>query len=241
MHETSREERETKAHEASPGFGRVCGSMVGERLSCAQKSGGHVKRTVQVVERPLITSERHPEIFTNRVEFEEAFAWADDECPIAWKIVREAKSKAWGKHASCYVCAHTDSPEDVAMRLSIFHERVTGKGPFVLEGENVETIWNWNARFTIENYGDKKVNKKAALTGGFFQQHAPYTYKGETKEYARNCTTLDYTPNKLDEVLDQFQRWYEARNERGELSGFPNTTRITLDGKTVREFKVEVG
>lgn len=187
-----------------------------------------MRRTVQVIERPLITSERCPEIFTNREDFAEAFAWADDECPVAWKIVTENKSKAFGKNASCYVgSSHGTDPESVAMRLAVFHDFVTGSD------RKGETLWNWAARFTVENYGGKK---RDAITGGLFQQHAVHTHDGLTKEYPRNCTTLDYTPALLSEVLDQFQKWFEARNERGELSGYPNTTRITIDGKTVRTF-----
>lgn len=187
-----------------------------------------MKRTIEVIERPVITSERCPAVFTYRENLAEAFRWADDDCPVAWKIVTENKSKAFGRMASRYLGSSRGTDSDsVAMRLAEFHSLVIGTD------RHGETIWNWNARFAVENYAGKK---RDALTGGLFHQHAIHS---DGKEYARNCTVLDYTPAKLEEVLDRFQEWFEARSENGSLAGYPNTTRITLDGKTVREFKRE--
>jgi hypothetical protein len=175
-----------------------------------------MKRTVEIVRRPLIVSDWNPIIRTHREEFADAFAWADEN-PIAWKIVTTTRSHAFGRLATVYGPSSTASPEHVAMRVSILHE-------FAVVKSEAESLWTWAARFTLEHFGQKK------LSGGFFQQHARWT---DGKEYARNCATLDFTLWTRDAVVDRFFGW--ATDARGRGAAFyENTTRITIDGEDVR-------
>lgn len=163
--------------------------------------------TTEIIRRPLVLSDWNPLVQTNRPDFAPAFEWADDEEPVAWKIVTNTKSKAFGKGSSVYGPATTNAPEDIAMRISIFHE-------FAVEKAEDSSLWAWAARFTLAHY------EKSGFTGGYFQQHARWT---DGKVYARNATTLDFTKTTKKIVLAHFYGWAKTN--------FENTTRITIDGK----------
>ena len=69
------------------------------------------------------------------------------------------------------------------------------------------------AKFTLAHYNDK------GFTGGFFQQW--------DDKYPRNCSTMDYTPETLSEVIEEFKAW---------MSKYFNTRKITIkQGKKLVE------
>lgn len=165
-----------------------------------------MRLTTELIRRPLVISDWNPLVQTNRQDFAPAFEWADDEAPLAWKIVTTTKSRAFGKDSSIYGPSTTNDVADIAMRISIFHE-------FAAVKAEADSIWAWAARFTLAHF------EKKGFTGGFFQQHARWTDK---KIYARSATTLDFTPATRKVVLQHFYDWAKTT--------FDHTSYVTIDG-----------
>lgn len=149
----------------------------------------------KVIERFI--SEVHPEIWTMDVREKQTLEWADG-VPVVYRIIREAKSKAWGRTSSHYMGGAQGAdmgPDTVLYRVGVFRRW--------LEDPPQSHFFEWSARFTLEHYDDK------GFCGGFFQQ-----FDGQ---YSRGCAYLDYTPATLAEVVRRFKEWcdihvrYETR------------------------------
>lgn len=170
-----------------------------------------MKRVTETVTYEKIVSDVLTKVSTRRLEFASAFEWADAHV-LPWKVVTTKKSHAWGKHASYYgPAAASDAPDDVAMRISIFHE-------FATSPRLAESIFGHSARFTLEHFDDKNFR------GGSFRQFARWE-NGQI--YARASMALDYTPALLSQVLDRFQSWAEEMHQ--------GTTHLMLGQETVRD------
>ena len=174
-----------------------------------------MKTQEQTIVQRTFRSDVRPEIATTNPELADVIAWADDH-PVAWEIVTKTRSKAFGIGSCVYIgwAQRSNAPEAVLERLRHFKELVDGGGCCMRNREGDDSIFVWRARFTLEHYRDK------GFRGGFFQQH--------DARYPRSCLTLDYSPETLEEVLDKFCAWMDRCYD---------TTRITVDGKTVRTFE----
>lgn len=157
----------------------------------------------------IYRSEVRPDVSTDCPKAAEAIRWADAN-PRVWKIITTTKSNAFGRGSCVYIgwAQKSLAPEALLERLEHFYRLVTGTEPHL----SAEHIMCWRARFTFEHF------RYADFNGGFFQQH--------DLKYPRHCLTLDYTPGTLEEVIDRFIAWC-GRNYQ--------TTRVTVDGKVVRE------
>jgi len=146
------------------------------------------------------------EVETTNPELAKVIEWADRN-PVVWKIVTGTRSKAFGRKSSFYIgwAQNSKSPDAILERARAFREEI-----FTTD-YRARQIWGWRACYTFEHYRDKDFK------GGFFQQW--------DEKYPRGCLTLDYTPETLEEVLDQFEKW---------IGSSYNSVRITIDGKTVR-------
>jgi len=160
-------------------------------------------------------SDVRQEITTTDPHLAEVIVWADKH-PVAWDIVTKIRSKAFGVGSCVYIgwAQRSQSPEAILERLRHFKELVDGGDPRMRIREGDDSIFVWRARFTLEHYRDK------GFRGGFFQQH--------DSNYPRSCLTLDYTPETLEQVLDQFSSW---------MDGSYDTRRLTVDGETARTFE----
>ena len=116
-----------------------------------------------------IISEVMPEVGTTDVELSYVIRWADAH-PVAWKIVRENRSVAFGSESSFYIgwARGSWASEAILERLRAFRGEIFA----------VDSIRSWRARFTLDHYWD------AGFTGGLFQRI----------EKPRVSMTLDYTP-----------------------------------------------
>ena len=110
------------------------------------------------------------------------------------KIVTGTKSEAFGKNSCFYIgwAQGNNSEQAVKHKIAQFKAELIGKD---FQGKPINSFFTKKARFTIKHYQDK------GFTGGFFQQW---------DEHPRSCTTLDYTPETLPEVLDSFKLWMAA-------------------------------
>ena len=158
----------------------------------------------------IFVSEIRPDVSTARPDLADAIRWADEH-PAVWEIVTKRRSKAFGLGSCVYIgwAQKSLAPEAILERVRHFKELLIGHSPY----HDDDSIFTWRARFTLEHYLDE------GFRGGFFQQH--------DERYPRNCLTLDYTPKTLTLVLDKFCEW---------IGRSYNTRRITIDGKTAREF-----
>ena len=152
-----------------------------------------------------------PQIQTTDPDIAEAIAWADQEAQV-WHLLLSRRSKAFGIGSCVYIgwAQNSESADALLERLRHFHQLVkqTENG----NGSSVP-ILAWAAKFTFEHFYDQD------FASGFFQQH--------DARYPRNCLTLDYTPKTLEAVVDKFCQWMDRHYQ---------TTKITLDGETVRVF-----
>jgi hypothetical protein len=134
--------------------------------------------------------------------------WADAN-PIAWKIVMDSKSKAFGINSTN---GGNSSSSGVLPRLEFLK----------CESERADPFWGWRARFTLEHYMEK------GFKSGFFQQ-----WDGT---YHRGCSSLDYTPATLDEVVSRFLAWCDIGwRQDGYHFHFP-TVEVRLNKKTIRTY-----
>jgi len=167
-----------------------------------------MKTTEHIIKKTWYTSESYPDIESCDSRDKEIIEWLDKN-PVVFEIVTKNKSKAFGKKSCVYIgwAQNNNSVGAVIEKLR------TLKG----ESEGIRfsppgTIFQYRAQFTLKHYKDK------GFTGGFFQQW--------DREYQRDCLTLDYTPELLDEVIAEFEKW---------ISNFHATKKITIDGKTVKQ------
>jgi len=160
-------------------------------------------------QRTCYPSDLHPDIETENTNLAKVIRWADAN-PHVWKIVSNNKSKAFGRNSCVYIgwAQGKTSPEAVLERVNHFHELVNCNEPHISPSH----FTHWRAQFTFEHYRDK------GFTGGFFQQH--------DEKYPRNCMSLDYTPETLEEIIDRFLKW---------CGGNYKTQSITVDKKVVRQ------
>ena len=134
-------------------------------------------------------SETYPKIFSYDVRDREIIEWLDRN-PVAFEIVTKTRSKAFGRK-SCIYIGWTQNNNSVG---AVIERLRTLKG----ESEGIRfsppgTIFQHRAQFTLKHYTDK------GFTGGLFQQW--------DESYPRDCLTLDYTPELLDEVIAEFEKW----------------------------------
>ena len=166
-------------------------------------------------ERQLVqhtfTSEVMPDVSSDKPFDGAVIAWADTY-PVAWKIVTQKRSKAFGVGSCEYIGWAQKSMENGAILARLHHLKN------VLEGtDSGNSFWKKRAWFTFDHYQDK------GFTGGFFQQH--------DERFPRVCCTLDYTPETLESVIDSFVAWCN------DGCTFKTTT-IMINGKTVRGFAI---
>ena len=122
-------------------------------------------------------SEVRPDVTSQHEHDADLIAWGDER-PIAWKIVTENRSAAFGKKSE----PSNRTTLDLLAKLRAA----------LLEADE-DSIWCWRAEFTLAHYADKK------MVGGFFQQ-----WDGK---YDRGCVHLDYTPKTRGEVVERFVAW----------------------------------
>jgi len=160
-------------------------------------------------QRTCYRSDLHPEIETEDTNLAKVIRWADAN-PHVWKIVTTNKSKAYGRNSCNYIgwAQGKTTPEAILERARHFHDLVLGHEPHI----GPSHIFVWRAQFTFEHFRDKN------FTSGFFQQN--------DGKYSRNCMTLDYTPETLEEVIDRFLKW---------CGGSYKTEYVTVDKKVVRQ------
>jgi len=165
---------------------------------------------MKVIEKVKIERKCQSEAYPHIVVDEQdknLIEWLDAN-PIALEIVNDTKSKAFGRKSCVYIGWAQNN-----MSLKAQIQRLK-RFKFELDGGwQKESIFHWRAQFTLTHYKDK------GFTGGLFQQW---------DEYPRDCLYLDYTPETLEQVIDRFEEW---------MSKVYNTKRISIDGKTVREYK----
>lgn len=160
----------------------------------------------------LYRSELRPDIVTEEKVIADVIMWADAN-PHVWQIVTGTKSKAYGRGSCVYIgwAQRSMAPEAILERAKHFHDLVMGREPHL----GPSHFFVWRAQFTFECY------KKKGFTGGFFQQH--------DAKHPRMCSTLDYTPDTLEEVIDRFLQWCGRDCQ---------THHVTLDKKIVRQMEV---
>lgn len=176
-----------------------------------------MKSSLKTVKVTSYVSEERPEIETTDERLAEVIAWADEN-PVAYKIVTSRRSKAFGLGSSSYMgwAQNSVEPGAVIERLAVLKHAFYQNG-----GHMPAEFWSWRAMFTLTHFEHEDFH------GGLFQQHARWE---NGKEYARNCVILDFTTLSLERVLDRFWGWMNA------VSPYLNTTRISVDGITMRQF-----
>lgn len=167
----------------------------------------------ETVQRVLYYSAVHPELVTDDPHLGKVIEWADAN-PVVWKIVRNNKSKVFGKSSSEYMgSSRGDAPDAVLCRASHFRQQIEPHFD-PPASQKPATFWMWRAKFTLEHYEDK------GFRGGFFHQ-----WDGT---YDRGCANLDYTPKTLDEVIGRFVEWCGSTFE---------TVEVRVDKKPVAAMK----
>lgn len=167
-----------------------------------------MKEKTYTVQGRRFSSEAMPAISTEDPELGHVIAWADGH-PVAWEIVSETKSAAFGRNSCDYIgwAQRNPAPEAVLERLRHFYSELQAQD---YRGDH---IWKWRAEFTFKHYKDP------GFKGGFFQQ--------SDGTYDRGCLTLDYTPETLGEVMQRFLDW----TGKGPCSY--KTAYVKIDGKRV--------
>lgn len=171
-----------------------------------------MKTTKEYITRTWYKSELYPEIESCDSSDKEIIEWLDKN-PVAYLIVKGTKSKAFGRKSCVYIgwAQNNNSVGAVIEKLR------TLKG----ESEGIRfsppgTIFQYRAQFTLKHYTDK------GFTGGFFQQW--------DREYPRDCLTLDYTPELLDEVIAEFEKWISNSYATKKIT-------VTINKKIVKEIQ----
>lgn len=155
----------------------------------------------------VFTSSVHDFIRTSDSSLAKVIEWADAH-PVVWRIVRETRSKAFGKNSSFYYgyLQKSDLCCAILGRAEAFKKELE-----LPDG----AFHGWKARFTMKHYEDK------GFRGGFFQQHDGTYYRG--------CSCCDYTPATREEVITRFLFWCDSSACRYE------TDDIHIDKKSVRK------
>lgn len=167
-----------------------------------------MKTEIETVQRTWYVSDVDPTIRTLEEPYGKIIALADAQ-PIVYDIARQTKSKAWGKKANRHGGdGSSDAIEYMLHRAGTILRYASAR--FGRTPRAADDFFVWSARFTIEHYKDK------GFRGGFFQQH--------DGTYSRGCTTLDYTPATLEEVIERFLKWCGSTFV---------THAVTLDDKVV--------
>lgn len=137
------------------------------------------------IQKTIYRSEKFPEVYGESLRNKEVIEFLDEH-PVVYDIVTKTKSKAFGRKSSVYLswAQNNNSPEAILHKISVFKSRL--KEPTLF-------FFAWSANFTFDHYRDKHFK------GGFFQQW--------DKKYPRNCLTLDFTPETLNEVIEKFRDW----------------------------------
>jgi|SRR5271154_90094 len=169
-----------------------------------------MKRTEETQVLVWYASEVHPEIRTQHEDLAKVIEWADAN-PKVWRIVRENKSKAFGRESSTYLGCHRGPSPFASLDRAAEFKRTIENDEGLAPAHRREEFWTWRAGFTLEHYGEK------GFKGGLFQQ-----FDGT---YDRGCCYIDYTPETLDEVINRFVQWCGATFA---------TKEVRIDGKTVR-------
>lgn len=80
-----------------------------------------MKREKKTLEYEQLTSDFLPEVTTSSPQYADVIAWGDAN-PVAWRIVTQTKSKAFGRGSSFYLGCVQDGkdPESVLDRLTAF-------------------------------------------------------------------------------------------------------------------------
>ncbi len=169
-------------------------------------------KTTIIQQTPIeeFRSDVMPEIETRSREQAVLIEWADAN-PVAWKIVTQTRSKAWGRGSCVHIgwAQKADSTNAVLERLRRFHQSATAPAYSVSGFDR----WAWGAQFTLTHYEDKRFRN------GFFEQ-----WDGS---HDRHCATLDYTPETLDEVVKRFIEW---------CGGTYPMRAVRLDGDVIQTF-----
>jgi hypothetical protein len=156
----------------------------------------------EIIKRSKYTSETHPQITSTNDRDAEVIRFLDEN-PVVYEIVTKNKSKAFGMKSCDYIgwAQRNNSIPAILEKIRHFKSRI----------DSSQGIFDWRARFTLEHYRDK------GFTGGFFKQW--------DAKYPRDCMSIDYTPETLEEVVKMFAAW---------ISPFYDTQRITVDDKEIR-------
>ncbi len=170
-----------------------------------------MKRIEKLIPLVVFASDVMPKVTTESERDATVIEWGDAN-PVAWKIVTQHKSKAFGKNATIHMgwSRGADHPAAIIDRLGTFMRDATN--------EPAARLHHWRARFTLEHYADK------GFKGGYFEQ-----FDGAT---VRGCLDLDYTPETRDEVIERFLAWCDTTMR------FP-TREVRIDGKVIRKLYPE--
>ena len=130
-----------------------------------------MQEIIQQIVQKTYQSSVLPEVRTQNENLSRVITWADAN-PVAWKIVTNHRSKAFGLGSCVYIgwAQRSMAPEAILERVRHLYEVLHGR-----EYPN-PSIFRWRACFTLEHYRDK------GFTGGFFQQH--------DERYPRACLTF---------------------------------------------------
>jgi hypothetical protein len=146
----------------------------------------------------------------------ELIEWADSN-PQVWRIVRENRSKAFGRKSSDHYgwarAREGDSAACILGRVQTLHK---AKHPDKYALARGTSFWDWRIKFTLEHYYEKDFQ------GGFFQQ-----WDGR---YDRGCCNLDFTVGTLDDVVKHFIEWCNTVLRY-------DTYAIKIDKKIYKRFK----
>lgn len=175
-----------------------------------------MKDTITTIKVTTWSSDIDPDITTTDKRLSEAMQWADEEYPIAYRIVSESKSRDFGfgsNHRYLGYYSHGTDSADILERLDVMKYMLTSRSEFD----------RLRVQFTLDHYEDE------GFTGGFFAQYAKYT---DGIEYIRSNTYLDFTPDLLEVVLDRFVKWMDPYYAL-------KTTKVMVDDDIKRTFTEE--
>ena len=162
-----------------------------------------MKVFTRTTEITLYRSEILDWVETEDAALSHSIAWAD-ALPVVYKILNEKRS-VFGKDSYQWISeAMGETAHALLRRVALFRAQLKSSAPF----------FNYLANFTLENYENPSLRK------GFMQQ-----WDGT---YTRFCTSVDYTPDTLDAVIQRFRAWCD---EEPRLAFY--TQEIWLDRKPV--------
>lgn len=132
-----------------------------------------------------------------------------DENPIAWDIVTNTRSRAFGANSDLYgYWGWSDAARAPLERLKRFRQLLDGRDLH----HPLDELLSWNAQFTMQHYEDDD------FTGGVFEVGQEISL------------TLDYVPGTLQETIERYCRLVSGTYERRP---------VTLDGMVVGMLEAE--